>query len=52
MINRRTFLIGSITVTLLGSPLFSALAEKRKKRNLVVISLPWWDGWFVSCSTN
>ena len=39
MINRRAFLIGSITVTLLGSPLFSALAEKKKKRNLVVISL-------------
>jgi len=39
MINRRTFLTGSITVTLLGSPLFSALAEKRKKQNLVVISL-------------
>ena len=39
MINRRTFLTGSLTVTLLGSPLFSALAEKRKKRNLVVISL-------------
>ena len=39
MINRRTFLIGSITVTLLGSPLFSAFAEKKKKRNLVVISL-------------
>ena len=39
MINRRTFLTGSITVTLLGSPLFSALAEKKKKRNLVVISL-------------
>ncbi len=39
MINRRTFLTGSITVTLLGSPLFSALAEKRKKRNLIIISL-------------
>ncbi len=39
MINRRTFLTGSLTVTLLGSPLFSALAEKKKKRNLVVISL-------------
>ena len=39
MINRRTFLTGSITVTLLGSPLFSALAEKKKKRNLIVISL-------------
>ena len=39
MINRRTFLTGSITITLLGSPLFSALAEKRKKRNLIIISL-------------
>ncbi len=39
MINRRTFLTGSITVTLLGSPLFSALAEKKKKRNLIIISL-------------
>ena len=39
MISRRTFLSGSMTVTLLGSPIFSALAEKRKKRNLVVISL-------------
>ena len=39
MISRRTFLSGSMTVTLLGSPIFSALAEKRKKRNLVIISL-------------
>ena len=39
MISRRTFLAGSMTVTLLGSPIFSALAEKRKKRNLVIISL-------------
>ena len=39
MISRRTFLTGSMTVTLLGSPIFSALAEKRKKRNLVIISL-------------
>ncbi len=39
MITRRDFLIGSMTVSLLGSPLFSAYAEKRKKRNLVVISL-------------
>jgi len=39
MISRRSFLTGSLTVTLLGSPLFSALAEKKKKRNLVVISL-------------
>ena len=39
MITRRAFLIGSMTVSLLGSPLFSAYAEKRKKRNLVVISL-------------
>ena len=39
MITRRAFLTGSMTVTLLGSPLFSAFAEKSKKRNLVVISL-------------
>ena len=39
MISRRTFLTSSMTVTLLGSPIFSALAEKRNKRNLVVISL-------------
>ena len=39
MISRRTFLTGSITVSLLGSPIFSAIAEKIKKRNLVVISL-------------
>ena len=39
MITRRAFLISSMTVSLLGSPLFSAYAEKRKKRNLVVISL-------------
>ena len=39
MITRRAFLTGSITVTMLGSPLFSVFAEKRKKRNLVVISL-------------
>jgi uncharacterized protein (DUF1501 family) len=39
MINRRQFLAGSMTVTLLGSPLFSALAEQKKKRNLIVISL-------------
>ena len=39
MISRRTFLTGSMTVTLLGSPIFSVLAEKRKKRNLVVILL-------------
>ena len=39
MISRRTFLTGSMTITLLGSPMFSALAEKRKKRNIVVISL-------------
>ena len=34
MITRRAFLTGSITVTMLGSPLFSVFAEKRKKRNL------------------
>ena len=39
MISRRTFLTGSMTVTLLGSPIFSAFAEKRNKRNLIVISL-------------
>ncbi len=39
MITRRAFLTGSISVTMLGSPIFSAFAEKRKKRNLVVISL-------------
>ena len=39
MITRRAFLTGSITVTMLGSPLFSVFAEKRIKRNLVVISL-------------
>ena len=39
MITRRAFLAGSMTVTMLGSPIFSAFAEKRKKRNLVVISL-------------
>ena len=39
MITRRAFLTGSITVTMLGSPLFSVFAEKRKKRNLVIISL-------------
>ncbi len=39
MISRRTFLTGSITVSLLGSPIFSAIAQKIKKRNLVVISL-------------
>jgi uncharacterized protein (DUF1501 family) len=39
MISRRTFLTSSMTVTLLGSPIFSALAEKRNKRNLVVILL-------------
>ena len=54
MINRRTFLTGSLTVTLLGSPLFSALAEKKKKRNLVVISLRGGmagclAGWLAGC---
>ena len=39
MITRRAFLTGAITVTMLGSPLFSVFAEKRKKRNLVIISL-------------
>ena len=39
MISRRDFLTGSMTVTLLGSPIFSSLAAKRKKHNLVVISL-------------
>jgi len=39
MISRRNFLTGSMTVTLLGSPLFSAIAEQKKKRNLVIISL-------------
>lgn len=39
MISRRKFLAGSMTVTLLGSPLFSAIAEQKKKRNLVIISL-------------
>ena len=39
MITRRAFLAGSMTVTMLGSPIFSAFAEKRKKRNLIVISL-------------
>ena len=39
MITRRQFLAGSMTVTLLGSPLFSAIAEQKKKRNLVIISL-------------
>ena len=39
MITRRAFLTSSITVTMLGSPLFSVFAEKRKKRNLDVISL-------------
>ena len=39
MISRRNFLAGSMTVTLLGSPLFSAIAEQKKKRNLVIISL-------------
>ena len=39
MISRRNFLTGSMTITLLGSPIFSALAEKSKKRNLIIISL-------------
>ena len=39
MISRRNFLAGSMTVTLLGSPLFSTIAEQKKKRNLVIISL-------------
>ena len=39
MITRRQFLAGSMTVTLLGSPLFSAIAEQKKKRNLIIISL-------------
>ena len=39
MISRRAFLTGSMTVTLLGSPIFSSLAAKRKKHNLVVVSL-------------
>jgi uncharacterized protein (DUF1501 family) len=39
MISRRAFLTGSMTVTLLGSPIFSSLAAKRKKYNLIVISL-------------
>ncbi|MGB1919721.1 MAG: DUF1501 domain-containing protein [Candidatus Puniceispirillales bacterium] len=39
MINRRDFILGSVTLTMLGSPLFSARAEKLEKRNLVVILL-------------
>ena len=39
MITRRQFLAGSMTLTLLGSPLFSAIAEQKKKRNLIIISL-------------
>jgi len=38
MINRRTFRTVTIHVTLLGSPLFSALGEEKKKRNLIVMS--------------
>ena len=37
MINRRDFILGSLTLTMLGSPLFSARAEALEKRNLVVI---------------
>lgn len=39
MINRRDFILGSVTLTMLGSPLFSARAEQLEKRNLVVILL-------------
>jgi uncharacterized protein (DUF1501 family) len=39
MINRRDFIAGSMTLTMLGSPLFSARAETLKKKNLVVVLL-------------
>ena len=39
MMNRRDFILGSITLTMLGSPLFSARAEQLEKRNLVVVLL-------------
>jgi len=39
MINRRDFIAGSMTLTMLGSPLFSARAEMLKKKNLVVVLL-------------
>ena len=39
MINRRTFMAGASSLSLLGSPLFSAVAETKKKRNLVIIML-------------
>jgi len=39
MMNRRDFIAGSMTLTMLGSPLFSARAEMLKKKNLVVVLL-------------
>ena len=38
-LNRRTFLAGAGSLTLLGSPLISARASQLKKRNLVVVML-------------
>ena len=37
--NRRQFIIGSTTLTMLGSPLFSARASGLNKRNLIVVIL-------------
>ena len=38
-LNRRTFLAGAGSLTLLGSPLISARASQLNKRNLVVVML-------------
>ena len=37
--NRRQFILGSTTLTMLGSPLFSARASGLNKRNLIVVIL-------------
>ena len=39
MINRRHFMAGASSLTLMGSPLFNAVAETKAKRNLVIIML-------------
>jgi uncharacterized protein (DUF1501 family) len=38
-LNRREFLIGSTTLTLLGTPFFSARAQAMTKRNLIIVML-------------
>ena len=37
--NRRSFILGSTTLTMLGMPFLGARAERIRKRNLVVIML-------------